>query len=168
MSNQLTEQSRLHAGVTRRTALRGAAWTASAVTVVVATPNIAAASTVDLTGDVTPGKPWKASEASIKHVYWEITVKNTSSLPMTGITVDFSFADNGGGTPVSLTVTGGGSTWTIVNAAELIAAFNGTIPAGQSITFRADFVTPNNAAGNVSAIVMAGGTVIGTTGQQGF
>ena len=45
MSDQLTSQSRSNeSGITRRTALRGAAWSASAVTVVVATPNIAAAS----------------------------------------------------------------------------------------------------------------------------
>lgn len=44
MSDQLTDQSRSNeSGITRRTALRGAAWSASAVTVVVATPNIAAA-----------------------------------------------------------------------------------------------------------------------------
>ena len=44
MSDQLTSQSRSNeSGITRRTALRGAAWSASAVTVVVATPNIAAA-----------------------------------------------------------------------------------------------------------------------------
>ena len=42
MSDQLTSQSRSNeSGITRRTALRGAAWSASAVTVVVATPNIA-------------------------------------------------------------------------------------------------------------------------------
>lgn len=45
MSDQLTSQSRPSSGISRRTALRGAAWSASAVTVVVATPNIAAAST---------------------------------------------------------------------------------------------------------------------------
>jgi hypothetical protein len=45
MSEQLTSQSRPSSGVSRRTALRGAAWSASAVTVVVATPNVAAAST---------------------------------------------------------------------------------------------------------------------------
>ena len=44
MSDQLTSQSRPSSGISRRTALRGAAWSASAVTVVVATPNIAAAS----------------------------------------------------------------------------------------------------------------------------
>jgi hypothetical protein len=44
MSEQLASQSRLSSGISRRTALRGAAWSASAVTVVVATPNIAAAS----------------------------------------------------------------------------------------------------------------------------
>lgn len=43
MSEQLTSQSRPSSGISRRTALRGAAWSASAVTVVVATPNIAAA-----------------------------------------------------------------------------------------------------------------------------
>jgi hypothetical protein len=163
MSSQLTEQSRLHAGVSRRTALRGAAWTASAVTVVVATPNIAAASVVDVTGVVTSGNPWKESDANIKHVFWDITLTNTSTVAMTGITVDFTFADNGGGLPVSLTVTGGGATWTVNNLTDLIATFGGSIPAGGSITFRADFVTPNNAAGNVSAAVYAGGTLIGST-----
>ena len=123
---------------------------------------------IKTTGDVTPGKPWKASDASIKHVYWEITVKNTSSVPMTGVMVDFAFADNGGGLPESLKVTGGGATWTVNNLTDLIATFGGTIPAGESITFRADFVTPNNASGNVSAAVYAGSTLIGTTGKQGF
>lgn len=47
MSDQLTSQSRsTESGITRRTALRGAAWSASAVTIVVATPNIAAASVI--------------------------------------------------------------------------------------------------------------------------
>ncbi|MFC7725622.1 hypothetical protein ACFQW6_10925 [Nocardioides sp. GCM10028917] len=49
MSDQLTSQSRSNeSGITRRTALRGAAWSASAVTVVVAVPAYAAAS--DATG----------------------------------------------------------------------------------------------------------------------
>src|SRR6478609_4197413 len=57
MSDQLTSQSRSNeSGITRRTALRGAAWSASAVTVVVATPNIAAASPgVTPTGTAAPG-----------------------------------------------------------------------------------------------------------------
>jgi hypothetical protein len=54
MSDQLTSQSRSNeSGITRRTALRGAAWSASAVTVVVATPNIAAASPGSLSCTIT-------------------------------------------------------------------------------------------------------------------
>ena len=56
MSDQLTSQSRSNeSGITRRTALRGAAWSASAVTVVVATPNIAAASTAVADGRYSRG-----------------------------------------------------------------------------------------------------------------
>ncbi|MCP3420911.1 hypothetical protein [Nocardioides pinisoli] len=51
MSDQLTSQSRSNeSGITRRTALRGAAWSASAVTVVVAAPAHANTSGVTPTG----------------------------------------------------------------------------------------------------------------------
>ena len=72
MSDQLTSQSRPSQGViSRRTALRGAAWSASAVTVVVATPNIAAASpgqAVKPAVTVTPGTPQKYSDKDTKYV----------------------------------------------------------------------------------------------------
>lgn len=67
MSEQLTSQSRSNeSGITRRTALRGAAWSASAVTVVVATPNIAAATvTGTASGSATRSKGTATATATL-------------------------------------------------------------------------------------------------------
>lgn len=70
MSDQLTSQSRPSSGISRRTALRGAAWSASAVTVVVATPNIAAASVV---------VPPVASNSGSTRVQKQLNIRTTLS-----------------------------------------------------------------------------------------
>ncbi|MGF9759613.1 hypothetical protein AAII07_30905 [Microvirga sp. 0TCS3.31] len=91
MSEQLTSQSRSNeSGISRRTALRGAAWSASAVTVVVATPNIAAASVT----------PTGSASGSASRTTRTAKVSASFKLATGGIKAT-------GATPLTLTIAGG-------------------------------------------------------------
>ncbi|MBD3923458.1 hypothetical protein IEZ26_02395 [Nocardioides cavernae] len=86
MSDQLTSQSRSNeSGITRRTALRGAAWSASAVTVVVATPNIAAAS-VTTPPAMTSSGTYRAGKEL--HIMTTLTRGSTTTFGTVSVTVD--------------------------------------------------------------------------------
>lgn len=156
MSDQLTSQSRSNeSGITRRTALRGAAWSASAVTVVVATPNIAAASTG--TATFSNSAAYRSSkDQSTHYVTWTFTII-AGSAPLTNLKADFS-----GVSAVSdLTVTCGETTWSDTGA---MSRMYGTLDANGSITVTARFTRTSNGNGTASLILSAGSPnrVIGT------
>jgi hypothetical protein len=154
MSEQLTSQSRLSSGISRRTALRGAAWSASAVTVVVATPNIAAAST---TLKLTSGGAYRSSKDNNTHyVTWTFTVQ-AGSTPLTNLTASFSWVDG----VAELAVTSGGTTWSGTGDTTRVY---GTVPANGSVTVTVRFTRKNNGNGTASVILSAGSpsAVIGT------
>lgn len=96
--------------MTRRTALRGAAWTASAVTIVVATPDIASASTGALEPapliTVEPGAARRSTnDRNQQSVIWPLRITAVSALQ--NLTVIFS----GVSAVTDLTVTSGDVTW---------------------------------------------------------
>jgi hypothetical protein len=148
MSDQLSSQSRSNeSGITRRTALRGAAWSASAVTVVVATPNIAAASTGTVT--FADSSAYRSSKDQNTHyVIWTFTIK-AGAVALTDLKADFS----GVSAVTDLTVTSGTTTW--ADAGEMSRVY-GTIPANGSLTVTARFTRTNNGNGTASVIISAG------------
>lgn len=148
MSDQLTSQSRSNeSGITRRTALRGAAWSASAVTVVVATPNIAAASTGTVT--FADSSAYRSSKDQNTHyVIWTFTIY-AGSAPLTNLKVDFS----GVSAVTSLLVTSGATEWSDVGA---MSRMYGTLGANESLTVTAKFTRTSNGNGTASLILSAG------------
>lgn len=150
-------------GVSRRSALRGAAWTATAVTVVVATPNIAAASGGTQTALVSAqNPPVKYSIQDDKHVRWDLRVTNTGTLPLTNFYVVFTFAETASTHPTQMVVTStssvltGTQTWT-ESAASLTATYdNTTVGLNEVINVHVDLGGVNNAAGSLTATFYAG------------
>lgn len=151
MSDQLTSQSRSNeSGITRRTALRGAAWSASAVTVVVATPNIAAASGGTLT--FADSSAYRSSKDQNTHyVIWTFTIR-AGSAPLTNLKVDFS----GVSAVTNLAVTSGSVEWSDVGE---MSRMYGTLPANESITLTVKFTRTSNGNGTASANVSAGSPI---------
>lgn len=112
MSEQLTSQSRPSSGISRRTALRGAAWSASAVTVVVAVPAYAAAS--DAMGFSDPAFSRKGQDVTA--------------------TVNFSLARQSKVTAV-MTFTVNQPNGTVVSSGSINSGWVGTLNATGSSTF---------------------------------
>ena len=148
MSDQLTSKSRsIESGITRRTALRGAAWSASAVTVVVAAPNIAAASGASVT--FVDSSAYRSSKDKNTHyVIWTFTIR-AGSAPLTDLKADF----DGVSAVTDLTVTSDSTTWSDVGA---LSRMYGTLPANGSLTVTAHFTRANNGNGTASMILSAG------------
>lgn len=93
MSEKLYIQPRLPESrrMTRRTALRGAAWTAPAITIAVASPNVAATSLggPDPTITAVPGVARRSSnDRNQQQVIWTLNV--TAGTAMQGLSVTFS------------------------------------------------------------------------------
>ena len=144
-------------GVSRRTALRGAAWTASAVTVVVATPNFAAASDGVPSATVTTGTLVKCSVQSSKHVVGDFILNNTGSVALTGLYVVFTFSETAATQPSSMAVTStssvlsGTSTWS-GSVSNLTATYPiGQVNLGETVSVHVDLGGVNNAAGTLTA-----------------
>jgi hypothetical protein len=157
------DRQTMSTGVSRRSALRGAAWTATAVTVVVATPNIAAASGGTQAGLVSAQKPpVKYSIKDDKHVRWDLQVTNTGTLPLTNFYVVFTFSETASTQPTQMVVTStssvltGTQTWT-ESAGTLTATYdNTTVGLGEVINVHVDLGGVNNAAGTLTATFYAG------------
>ncbi|MCY4726590.1 hypothetical protein NYO98_09905 [Nocardioides sp. STR2] len=161
MSEQLTSQSRSNeSGITRRTALRGAAWSVSAVTVVVATPNIAAASG-GATG--TGG----ASSANRQGNNLEITSSLTAgpvALSSIEAMVTVSFATVG--PTIASTSLKGQSQWKATGKTDFTATFTlGSLAAGTNAAFEPILGLQNasSVAGSFSIKYTWSGNVDGDT-----
>lgn len=112
MSDQLTDQSRSNeSGITRRTALRGAAWSVSAVTIVVAAP--AHAATSGRAGTAT-GTIRRNGQKGITP---NVTFTNTGALPYTLVVV-IAFK-NGSVTQTSAGAVAAGGTLSFPTAFEV-------------------------------------------------
>ena len=165
MSDQLTRQPRLHPGVSRRTALRGAAWAAPAVTIVTAAPAFAATSNA-LVANVTVGSttPVKYSVQNTKFVAWDLSVRSTN-MDLTGLVIQLTYLQSGGGSTAELeTVTvrsfPAAASWTATvtkrtMTATATATYTGTIARGVTADIHVEFKGTDNSAGEVSATLMA-------------
>lgn len=138
----MSSQSRV--APTRRTVLRSAAWSTAAVTVVVATPNVAAAS---------PGTPLKLSMSGSSNtrrdignsgkddLVWTFTIRNDGSSPIAAGTLRGVF--NAPSATSVTSVTSASGTWTS-------GIYTGGIPVSGSIkvtvTFRRDITGPGGSA----------------------
>lgn len=133
MSDQLTSQSRPSSGISRRTALRGAAWSASAVTVVVATPNIAAASGGS---KGTAGTTTAIRSGNTLYVTSSLTAASAAlSSVQARVTVSFD--------PVGASIksTSAQSPWVTTGSTELTATFTAaSVPAGGTLSFKPELV----------------------------
>lgn len=170
MSDQLTSQSRSSESViSRRTALRGAAWSASAVTVVVATPNIAAATpgtAIVPTTTVVAGTPIKFSRKDDKFVAWDLSI-SSSNMDLEGLALHFTYDQAGGGTnPLLSKVTAASysstpsPSWTAeVTKASMIATAVATcatrVAKGNTVNVHVEFSGTDNSEGKVGVTVMA-------------
>ncbi|WP_299931016.1 hypothetical protein [uncultured Nocardioides sp.] len=176
MSDQLTSQSRPSSGISRRTALRGAAWSASAVTVVVATPNIAAASggTAPLTftgalttaiNNETPVKYNDRDSNSVKHVKWQdLRFANTGTGDLADLNIEIILSENSP-TNVEFTVSSAGGVWTTSGSGRNFAAtYEGVqdpLEPNDVLTFTPNFKGANNSGGSMTVRFFYGSVMLG-------
>ena len=155
MSDQLTSQSRSNeSGITRRTALRGAAWSASAVTVVVATPNIAAASPGQTpTGTAsTTGSTRDGSTLTLKSLF------TAGPQAVSGLT---AIVTVGTGTISSVTTPAG---WTRTGLSESTATYtySGNLGGGAAAAFAPVVTLSSNPTTSVTSTINFTWTVSGS------
>lgn len=175
MSKQLTSQSRPSSGISRRTALRGAAWSASAVTVVVATPNIAAASvtppmtfTGALTTSINNATPVKYNDpvaSSVKHVKWQdLRFANTGTGDLADLNIKIILSENSP-TNVEFTVSSAGGLWTTSGSGKNFAAtYEGVqepLEPNDVLTFTPNFKGANNSGGSMTVQFFYGSVMLG-------
>ena len=167
MSLQPAQPRPLQRVASRRTVVRGAAWTTAAVTVVVATPNIAAASTAALKPSVSVafGTPEKYSVQNTKYVAWDIDV-TSSNMDLTGLQLQLTYNQTGGGGTSTVdevvvqSFAPSGSAWTASVGTEAMpasatATYTGIIAQGTTGHIHVQFRGSDNSAGKVSATLLA-------------
>lgn len=148
MSDQLTSQSRSNAsGITRRTALRGAAWSASAVTVVVAAPAYATSHHSAATASTT-NIFRSEDDQNVQLVTWVFTI-TAGATALTGLTATFSGIKQVTG----LEVKTGNQVWTGTGTSTRSW---GTLAADATLTATAVFTRGSNGTGTAVMSVKAG------------
>jgi hypothetical protein len=143
MSDELTRQARPIAGISRRTALRGAAWSASAVTVVVAAPAHATTS---------PGARPEGSASGSAHrldrlVFFDVSITNTGSTALDSPFVRISASPGG----VSDSINDGISGW---RRSGMTYTRRGTVEPGQRVSFSPSVSLTGN-DGTARTVVMS-------------
>lgn len=145
MSDQLTSQSRPASGISRRTALRGAAWSASAVTVVVAAPAHATTSDTTPTGTAsTTGSTRDGSKLSLKSLF------TAGPQQVTGLTATVTV---GTGAISSITTPAG---WTFTGQSGSTATFTyvGNLAGNASAAFHPVVTLTTNPTSSVTSTVV--------------
>ncbi|QBX55861.1 hypothetical protein EXE58_10585 [Nocardioides seonyuensis] len=125
--------------MTRRTALRGAAWTAPAITIAVASPNVAATSHTGPEPTVTavPGAAMRSSgDRNQQLVTWSLDV--TVGAPIQGLSVTFS----GVSAVTGLTVSCPQGEWT--GNGNSTRVFSAPLQAGDRLALTAVFQRSSN------------------------
>ena len=162
---QITSLERV---ASRRNVMRGAAWTTAAVTVVVATPNIAAASTtgpVEPAVTITPDLPTKYSVNDTKYVEWDIDVQCTN-MALTGLVLQLTYNQSGGGRNARLDEVvvrnydpagdwSASVTKATMTATASATCLTGSVPQGTTAHLHIQFRGSDNSAGEVSATLLA-------------
>ena len=140
---------------TRRTLVRGAAWSVPVVSIAAAAPAFAASGTSGLTG----GAAVKWGTGSTKHVSWDLTLTN-GAVAIDTVSITFTYTPNGGGTFTSFTIFGftpTDNTWAFppipaAGAASVTATHLADIAANSTTHIHTVFAGSDNSAGSVSAI----------------
>jgi hypothetical protein len=140
---------------TRRTLVRGAAWSVPVVSIAAAAPAFAASGTSSLTAG---GAAVKWGNGSTKHVSWDLTLTN-GAVAIDTVSITFTYAPNGGGSFTSFTIFGytpTDNTWVfppipVDGAASVTATHSADIAANSTTRIHTDFAGSDNSAGTVSA-----------------
>ena len=160
-------------GVSRRSALRGAAWTATAVTVVVATPNIAAASVTEpplLVGTLSgvtanPVKYNNPANANVKHVKWDLRFVNTGNFDLTQLRILCTFQEQSPTEITAFKIDSSTGVWSPTAGAPLFDAtythFTGPVEDNDVVLFTPDFKGANNSKGTLKVEIFEGTTKLG-------
>lgn len=156
MSTHTVEKTGPARVASRRAVVRGAAWTGAAVTIVVATPNIAAASHGEPHGTVsTLSIDRSINDANVHLVTWVIRVTNTGTAPISSLQATFDGV--AGTTRLTITSSGGDWTGTGINT----RTYGGVIPVGSSLDITVVFERSKNGTGVATASFLTGATAVG-------
>lgn len=145
-------------GPTRRTIVRGAAWSLPVVAVAATAPAFAA-STARTT--ITPAQPVKWSNGNEKHVSWDIAFAN-GPVAIDTVTITFTYAPTSAGPFTSFEIYGYPPTptprdlaWTyppITSPTSVLTVTHvADIAGGATYLLHTDFAGGDNAAGKVTA-----------------
>lgn len=129
----------------RRAVVRAAAWTAPAVSIVVAAPAFATTSPGAISGTATSIQAGR--NIRDKLVRWTLTFKNTGTQAITDLGVTFSGVT--GVTSDGLAVTSGGLAWT--GGGTATRSYPSAVASGDTITLVAVFTRGENEAGTATA-----------------
>jgi len=139
---------------TRRTLVRGAAWSVPVVSIAAAAPAFAASGTSSLTG----GAAVKWGNGPTKHVSWDLTLTN-GAVAIDTVSITFTYTPNGGGIFTSFTIFGYApldNTWAfppipVGGTSTVTATHSAEIAANSTTRIHTDFAGDDNSAGTVSA-----------------
>jgi hypothetical protein len=140
---------------TRRTLVRGAAWSVPVVSIAAAAPAFAASGTSSLTAG---GAAVKWGTGPVKHVSWDLILTN-GAVAIDTVSITFTYTPNGGGTFTSFTIHGyapADNTWAfppipVDGTATVTATHADDIAANSTTRIHTDFAGSDNSAGTVSA-----------------
>jgi len=150
MHSDTAQSGSIQRVVSRRGVVRGAAWSTAAVTIVVATPNIAAASHGEPHLELTTTSIQRSSgDANVHYVTWSFTLTNTGTVPLHGLTATVSEVTG----VTALSVRTGGVSWT---GSGVSSRTYGTLEVGASIDVVVVFTRGNNSKGTATVNLVAG------------
>lgn len=146
----------LSARMTRRTIVRGAAWSVPVVAIAATAPAFAASVA---SSSLTAGTADKWGTGQTKHVSWDLTLVN-GAVEIDRVVITFSYVPQGGGTFTTFTMGGYSptdTTWTfVVNTAVspyiVTATHENNIPANATRNLHVDFAGADASSGQVTAI----------------
>lgn len=139
---------------TRRTLVRGAAWSVPVVSIAAAAPAFASSvATSTLTGSAAV----KWGESNPKHVYWDLTLAN-GPVAITSVSIVFTYAPKGGGTFTEFKIysySADPTTWGFQaippSGSETVTATTTGIAANTVTQIHTDFSGADNSVGTVTA-----------------
>lgn len=150
---------------TRRTLVRGAAWSVPVIAISAAAPAFAAST--DATSAAASGAlKWSSPTDDLKHVSWDFAI-SIGTRAVSSVSVAFTYAPNGGGgtgtfTNLEMYIFSpvGGTQWTVTgipatggtNTATATSP-TGTLAANSTYTIHTDFGGSDNSTGTVTALI---------------
>lgn len=154
----------------RRSIVRGAAWSVPVVAVAATAPAYAASGA---SSTLLGGAAVKWSNGNEKHVSWDLVLTN-GPVAIETVSILFTYAPTSTGPFTSFQIYGYSATtgprdltWLpqpFTPPTSTVTATHGTIPAGSTTNIHTDFAGGDNAAGTVQATATI--TYVGTTGSS--